>query len=929
MTRSRSSPAAAPFQVLPALPGARAERGDRRAAAPRARLIPFQEHVLANGLEVVLHEDRSEPVVAVYVYYHVGSSREAPGKSGFAHLFEHMLFQGSAHVGDDGHFRMIQEAGGTLNGTTNQDRTNYFETLPSNQLELALWLESDRMGFLLPAMTQEKLDNQREVVKNERRQTYENRPYGLVQERLLSALYPSGHPYSWPTIGSMEDLERASLEDVAEFFRRWYGPNNATLAIGGDIDPAQTLALVERYFGALPGGPPVERPAPQPAGLAESRRLVLEDRVQLEQLTLCWPTVEAGHPDEAALDLLADVLSANKSSLLDRVLILEEQLAGTVTVGHSAQERAGYLALNLRPNPGVTLDRLETRVDELCAELVAEGVDAERLARLQNRRAGELFRSLETVAARTSRLGFDNLMHGDPAWIEEKVARERAVTAEDVARVARLYLVDRPRVVLSTVPQGQSALAASDKPPARRAPPLELERALRPAAGEGRSFRSPPVWTSTLGEGVAVLGTPFTKVPLTRLSLSVPAGRMFDAPETLGLARLTAEMLEEGTRQLSSTELTDALDGLGAQLAIAVTDEEIVFRLSVLDAHLEEAAALLADLVLEPRLDPQDFERLKRQRLVEIGTRADRIHEIADDAYARLVFGGSTGRGAPRLGTAESVEHLSVERVRSFWSDVPAPKGSRLCFVGEQGAEEVARLFEPLAQRWKEPEPSRSHPSRADPARPPAASQLHLIDKPGAAQSELRIGHLSVASTDPDFYPLQALNYALGGSFSSRLNMNLREDKGYTYGARSAFEGGATNGPFTASAGVHTRVTAESVSEALKELRGIREGVTPSEVEFTRKALSQSLTRNLESAQARLTWLENIARFGYPLDYLDRRLTWLGAMTVEELGELARRRLHPDALVVLVVGDRAQVLEPLRALGLGPVQELDLYGRPR
>src|SRR5262245_16686987 len=330
-------------------PRSASEGPGRKWGADGGALVPFTKHVLRDGLELVPHEDHSEPVVAVYVYYHVGSSREEPGRSGFAHLFEHMLFQGSQHVADNDHFRLIQEAGGALNGTTNQDRTNYFETLPSEHLELALMLESDRMGFLLPAMTQAKLDNQRDVVSNERRQSYENRPYGLVHETLLAALYPPSHPYSWPTIGSMADIAAASLEDVARFFRRWYGPNNATLAIGGDFEPARARELVERWFGALPPGPPVERPAPQPAALPETRRVVLEDRVQQPQLTLCWPTVHAGHPDEAALDLLGDVLSANRSSLLDRALTIDEELASLVTIAHTAQERAGMLVVNLRP----------------------------------------------------------------------------------------------------------------------------------------------------------------------------------------------------------------------------------------------------------------------------------------------------------------------------------------------------------------------------------------------------------------------------------------------------------------------------------------------------------------------------------------------------------------------------------------------------
>ena len=890
-------------------------------------LIPFAKHVLANGLELVLHEDHSEPVVAVYVYYHVGSSREERGRSGFAHLFEHMLFQGSEHVADNDHFRLIQEAGGALNGTTNQDRTNYFETLPAGHLELALMLESDRMGYLLPAMTQEKLDNQRDVVMNERRQSYENRPYGVVHETLLAALYPPAHPYSWPTIGSMADIRAATLEDVARFFRRWYGPNNATLAIGGDFEPARARELVERWFGALPSGPPVERHSPEPARLAESRRLVLEDRVQQPQLTLTWPTVPLGHPDEAALDLLADVLSANRSSVLDRALLIDEALATLVTIGHVAQERAGTLTLNLRPHAGVTLGRLEAPVEELLTELALRGVDPRRLARLQRRREGELFRALETVAARTSRLGFDNLFHGEPGRLSLELERRRAVRPEDVLAVLQRYVLGRPRVALSCVPLGRADLAAPARGAERDAAAPEPDRSRAPVAGDTSPFRAPRLWPAELANGVRVLGARFERVPMTRLSLSVAAGRAAERPGQRGLASLTAEMLEEGTRALTGTELTDELDGLGALLTVAAGDEDLVLRLSVLDECLPRALELLAELVLAPRFDGQDFERVRRARLVEIETRSDRIGELADDGFARLVFGAGHHKSGSPLGTRASVERLQVEDVRAFWSQNAHPTSARLCVVGSLDEARLRPLCARLEEHWTR---SAAAPARAGAAAPArrAGLRLHVVDKPGAAQSELRLGHLGLASTDPEFHPLQALNHVLGGAFASRLNLNLREDKGWTYGVHSVFEGGLTPGAFVVSAAVASNVTAAALGEARNELFAIRAGITEIEAEFARMSLSRALGRSLESAQARLHFLENVARYGYPFDVLERRLAWLAAMRASDLDALARRHVHPDALEVLVVGDRAQVLAPLQELGLGEVQELDLRGEP-
>jgi zinc protease len=859
--------------------------------------------VLANGLEVILHEDHAEPVVAVYVYYHVGSSREEAGRSGFAHLFEHMLFQGSAHVPDNDHFRRIQEAGGSLNGTTNQDRTNYFEVLPAKDLELALWLESDRMGFLLPAMTQAKLDNQRDVVMNERRQSYENKPYGLVHETLLGALYPAGHPYSWPTIGSMQDIAAATLADIERFFRRWYGPNNATLAIGGDFEPARARELVERWFGSLPSGPTVEKPAPTPARLGETRRLVHEDRVQQPQLSLAWPTVELGHPDEPALDLLADYLSANRSSVLDRVLELEEELVTVISVAHHVQERAGAFFLHLRPHAGVALGTLEARLTELLDEVVRQGVDAGRLARLQRRREGELFRSLETVAARTSRLGYDNCFFRDPAALEREVARRRAVTAEEVRDVLARYLVDRPRVVLSTVPRGRPELAAGERSPERRALPVEPPRASAPASAPTAAFRSPAVLDFRLENGLAVRANVHARLPMTRLSLALPAGRVTDPRARRGLARLVGELLEEGTEALPGARFVDELDGLGAQFSVAVGEEDLVLRLSVLDECLPRALALFLDVVLAPGFTAEDFERRRRARLVELDTRADRIQELAEDALSELVFGREHPRGAPGLGERAALEALDFAELRAAWTQRALPDGARLCVVGGHSEERLRELCAPFEEHWK----AGTAPARAPEPPLPVRTrpELVLVDKPGAPQSELRLAHRGVASTHPDFYPLQALNALLGGQFSSRLNLNLREDKGYTYGVRSAFEGGRTSGLFSVACAVEAKVTGAALREAVRELEGLAAGVREEELEFVKSSLTRTLARGLESSTARLAWLENQARHGFPPDLIEQRLAWLARMTRADLDRLAHEHVRPQELVHLVVGDRA------------------------
>jgi zinc protease len=442
-----------------ALAGA-APLGGAEAASAQALRVPTDTFTLKNGLKVVVHEDHSAPLVAVNVWYHVGSGRENQGRSGFAHLFEHMLFQGSQNVGDDQHFKLIQEAGGTLNGSTNADRTNYYEALPSNQLELALWLEADRMGWLLPAMTQQKLDNQRDVVKNERRQRYENAPYGMGFIRLGEMLYPESHPYHWPTIGYMEDLTAASLDDVKEFFRRWYGPNNASLVVAGDVKPADVRRLAEKYFGAVQTGPAVAKPEPMPVRLAETKREVLEDQVTLPQLTLAWPSVERWAADDAALDLLAQILGQGKTSRLYKRLVYDEQRAQSVSAFHNSRELAGALQVSAMPREGHDLRQMEAAVKEEIERLATDGPTADELAQAKTSTEASFTYGLQTLLGKADQLNAYLTYNGRPEMFDEDLARYRAVTADDVRRVARTYLVQKPHVALSVVPKGRKDLAA-------------------------------------------------------------------------------------------------------------------------------------------------------------------------------------------------------------------------------------------------------------------------------------------------------------------------------------------------------------------------------------------------------------------------------------------------------------------------------------
>ena len=928
--------------------------------------IPYEKHTLSNGLEVVIHEDHSDPVVAVYVQYHVGSAREVPGRSGFAHLFEHMLFQGSEHVGDDQHFKLVQEAGGTLNGSTTRDRTNYFEVLPSNQLELALWLESDRMGWLLPGMTQAKLDNQRDVVKNERRQNYENRPYGMGGAWIAAALYPPEHPYHWLTIGSQEDLNAASLDDVKSFFSRWYGPNNATLAIGGDVDPKAALALVEKYFGSIPRGPEVEKPAPQRVALSADKRLVAEDRVKQPELTRVWTGVESNHADDAALDILARVLTANDTSVLRKALTIDEQLAASVSATNDSSELAGEFSITLRANPGVTLDALESKLDALLARLAREGFTEEQVAQVQGRYESDLLRRQESVGPRTSMLANLNCFEKDPGAWKKDLERHLAVRAADLKRVLESYVAGKHSIALSIVPKGKTELAARDSAPApkigstaiagrtsageqvavRTAAADGFDRKQKPAAGPAPAFRAPTVWHDAWPNGVSVTASPFHEVPLALLTLSVPAGQIYESAPQAGIASLTAELLTQGTKQRSALEFRAELERLGASLRAGAGDEELTLSLNVPDRHLDEAAELLAEVVLEPRISEEDFARIQKERLVAIDSRGDQIGTIAANAWRKLLH-GDAALGLPSSGTHESIAALKASDLREFWARHAAASAARITYVGSRDADELRGTLARLSSGWTSS--AKLAPPVVD--RRPAIdkTRIYLVDKPGAAQSEIRIGELCDSAISPRWYALQVLNQPLGGNFSSRINMNLREDKGYTYGARSAFDGGRTWGQFVASAAVQTEMlkdevkdadgkvvqekrviasTRESVAEFMKELRAILDGPTEKELAFTKDSLLQGALRQYESMMAINGYLEGISRYGYPDDYAAKRLQQLSGMTRESLRDLAQKVLQPDHMLILVVGDKAKVKSTLGDLGFGEPIELDIDGHP-
>ncbi|MCI5048544.1 MAG: insulinase family protein [Aquisalinus sp.] len=897
-------------------------------------VIPFQKFVLDNGLTVVLHEDKSDPLVHVDVTYHVGSGREEVGKSGFAHFFEHMMFQGSENVADEEHFKIITEAGGTLNGTTNSDRTNYFQTVPSNQLEKMIWLEADRMGFLLDAVTQEKFEVQRETVKNERGQRVDNAPYGLLFERVSEAMYPEGHPYSWSTIGYIEDLNRVNVNDLKAFFLRWYGPNNATLTIGGDIDKEQTLAWVEKYFGSIPRGPEVDKPEKWEVTLDEDRYISLEDNVSLPLIYMAWPTVYASHPDEAPLDVLMSIMGTGDTSLLYKNLVKNGR-AVQAQASHSCRELHCMFALLALPNPGVdpNLAGMEETIRASLAEFEERGVTDDDLERTKSSIISGMIYGLESVSGKVSQLAFYETFREDPDYIKQDIERYESVTKEDVMRVYEKYIKGQSAVIMSIVPKGQTAWIAREDTWDRyertlpdygttTADDLDLRVAVDdfdrsvvpPASGENPSLTLPPVWRSELDNGVKVLGAVNDEVPTTAIQLRMKAGQRNETVGKLGLAALTAAMMDETTQKSSKEDISNALQKLGSSISFSSGDTYSSMNIRSLTDNLDETLAIAAEKLLMPAFTEEDFNRVKDQVIQGIEFSKKQPSTVATNVFNGLIYGDENSFAYPDSGTVESVASLTLDDVKAFYAEHYSPMVGSIVAVSNLGERAMEAKLNDAFGDWTGGDVAET---TLKPFPALAENTLYLIDKPGAAQSEIRIGNRALPyDATGEYYRVGLMNYALGGAFNSRININLREDKGYTYGARSFFFGDEKNGFYRAQAGVRTNVTDASIIEFIKEIKAYHEdGITQDELTFTKNAIGQRDARSYETPQQKLGFLRNILVYDLDDNFVEEQNEILANITEEELDALAAKYLDVNDMIIVVVGDKAEILPGLEELG--------------
>lgn len=904
-------------------------------------VIPYDKYLLPNGLTLVVHEDHSDPMVHVDVTYHVGSAREVPGRSGFAHFFEHMMFQGSEHVADEEHFKIVSEAGGSMNGSTTSDRTNYFETLPNNQLEKALWLEADRMGFLLDAVTQKKFENQRSTVKNERGQNYDNRPYGLIYEKTSEALYPKGHPYSWPTIGYIDDLNNADVNDLKKFFLRWYGPNNAVLTVAGDVNTTEVIRLVEKYFGPIPRGPEVKMPEkPAPAVVDKDRYISYEDNIRFPMLRMVFPTVPNRDPDEAPLDILADILGGGKNSIFYKNFI-KARKAVSATVQHPAQELAGQFTVTVLPFPGNSLSDMQKMVGEAFAEFEQKGASDDDLKRFKASYEADMINSLSGIAGKASLLASYQTYTGSPGYISRELERYRNVSKEDVMRVYNKYIKARHAVILSVYPKGHAEMiAAPDNytPPARTVlnshDPVNLvpskikdtfDRSIHPASGPNPVVKIPEIWREDLPNGLKIIGSKNTEIPSVTLQLSVEAGHRLEAadPSKAGIASLMASLMNESTDKHSPEEMNELLEKLGSSITVSADKQFITVTVSSLTRNLDATLTLAEERIFHPLFGEDDFERIKKQQLEGIANQSTQAGVIANKVFDKVLFGANNIMGIPASGTETTAASISLKDVKSYYEQYFSPSISNLVIVGDIEKADIMPKLD-FFKKWKEQKvslPLSQNFPEID------HTLVFLVNKEGAPQSEIRVGYVALPyDATGDYYKSNIMNYNLGGAFNSRINLNLREDKGWTYGAHSYFTGDRWSGPFTVSTSVRADATDSSIVEIVNELTKYKQsGITQEELNFTKNSIGQSDALRYETPVQKASFLKRIVLYDLDKSYVDKQNEILKDISLQEINGIAMKRLPVDKMAIVVVGDKSQILPGLSKLNY-KVIELDKEG---
>ena len=869
--------------------------------------IEFEKLTLSNGMDLVLHQDNALPIVSVNVWYHVGSKDEEPGKTGNAHLFEHLMFEGSKNH-NKSFFEPLQDIGATLNGSTTPDRTNYWENVPSNYLELALWLESDRMGFLTDALDQNRFDIQRDVVKNERRQSYENRPYGMASIYLQQALYPLPHPYHWPTIGFHEDLNAATLEDAKKFFREFYSPSNASLSIAGDFDVDKTKTQVEKYFGSLKQGPSLNRKSNMESMIQGKTSITLYDKVLLPKLILAWPSTPRFHEDEAALSILASILGAGKVSRLHKTLVYERRIAQSVGVGNGPSEIAGEFYLEATAAPDHSIKEIEDAVLGEIEKIQKEPPSQEELQRIKNVMELQRIRQMAQVGGfggRANRLNSFNVFAGDPGLINTDFERYIAVTPEDISRVAQTYLSAR-LVSLVVLPE-----------PSFNQTPEDVDRSLKPSPEKQKKFNPPVTKRTKLGNGLNVLLVEKQELPIVTFGLLLGAGASTDPSNKPGLAALTSSMLQEGTTSHTSQEISSEFEFMGTQLNISVGRERTVFSTATIDRYFAKAMELISDIVKNPSFPPDEFDRIRKERLTSLRRLRDDSTALASRVAPGLIYGSDSAYGHPIGGTEESVGAFEIEDLIEYWKANYDPDSATLLVVGNVSLDDVKDITNKYFGDWNVKITDNQLEKPMESLYSHSANLIYLLDKPGAAQSIIRCGVLGPPRINANYSSLILLDSIFGGQFTSRLNMNLRQDKGYSYGYRSWIDWHKKSSLFGFGGAVETDVTGNALNETIKEARRIIADtpVSRNEFESAKAGLIREFPSLFETQGQILEGLAQIVSYDLPDDYYNHIIDEIASTSLEDVNRVAKEILSKDRLVTLLVGDRSVIEEQIKTLG--------------
>ena len=911
--------------------------------------IDYEKYTLDNGLKVILHKDSSDPLVAISTIVHVGSNREKPGKTGFAHFFEHMAFTASENTPRGANRLLIPTWGGSRNGGTSFDYTIYYEVVPKDALEKLMWIDSDRLGFMINTVDAETLEGEIQVVKNEKRQRVDNQPYGHSSGIIQKALYPEGHPYSWSVIGELEDLQAATIDDVKEFYNEFYGPSNATVVIAGDIEFDETKKFVERWFGEIkPNANTIEKPQVQLVTLSENKRLYhLDKYAQLPQLSITFPTVEQFSTDSYALNTLGELLSDGRNSVFYKEIIENQKLAPSASAYNYSSEIAGQFGMSVRANPNTSLDKVYDAIMQSLENFEENGVSDKDLKRIKAGQETAFYNSISTNLSKARQLGFYNEYAGDPGFVSKDIENILAVTKEDIMRVYNQYIKNQNAVILSIVPQSQSELILTGSTEAY----IKEEQVVRgkekqfdmkygqenkpfvktetkydrsePALSELPLLTIPEVWTNNLSNGTKLYGIENSELPLVQFYLRIDGGQLLDQENKKGTASLVANLMDEGTKSKTPAELEEAIDLLGSSISISAGLESIGISGNSLAKNLEATLDLVNEILTEPRWDEQAFDIAKTRRLASIQQVKGNPQSLAFNALNKKLYGEDHPSATPLGGTTDSVESITMSDLKAYFNANISPKVAHFHIVGNINENEAVKVLSNFNKKWQGESVEIPIVEMVD---APSKPIVYFIDIPDAKQSAITVGTLTVPGADPMLYPLNVANNRLGGGMEARLMRTLRLEKGYTYGAGSFLRSNKFQTPFYAYSQVRTNVTLESLIIFRDLITNYSSTYFQDDLDVTKNKLIKSNALRFETLGSLINMLDNISKYNLPTDYIANEQNILTNMTVQDIQELSSKYLNGQNMIYVVAGDAKTQLELIKNLGFGEPIILDRDG---